>query len=703
MAGPLTVIGPKTPLRDRRQKAVRVHQMWMDFDRIREPWARDTAQEEDFFLGDQWTKRQIFELGEKGMAPLVINRTMPVIQQEISMLTARPPQFRALPRDDSDVKMAAMWSDILSYVTYISDGEIEIQQAARDYCVMGAAYLQVYVDHLADDGRGEVKYHSLPIWDVWVDPMSRKLDLSDARAIIVSRQIAEDALIFMYPEKKDFIRKAASSEAGNQFGRPQVNPAQSSSGVRMDSYEYYPSHLGSSRTVRLIECYEKIMIPYIRVSHLRTGQVVSMPADQWNGVLDSPAFHVEGFYRNRIRLTQTIGSTDLLHEVILPTGHYPIIPFFMHHTRTPFPKGDVAVIKGLQQEINKRRSVNIHNAMLAGNFKISAEDGSIANEEDYNTKGTQPGFIFKHRKGFNPPVPWYPQALPNAWFQMESEGKADIEYALGVFAYMMGSNADAPETYRGLLALEEAGQRKMQLKSRNFNAGIKKLGLVVMDYCQALYTRPKLIRITGEDRQEIRDIWINKATVDVQSGELKTENSISVGRYDLVVAEGATMPTNRMALLNLYLDMFQIGIVDVEEVLKKTDIVDREGLLQRLGEIQRMRGELESVQNENKSLVGLNQTLRRQGQQLEIHLGAQRGLETMRDEVRQTQGEQRLARARMGDAVQNLIANLKVQEKKVMLDGRDVVGRFQIEREKQKALAEVDNARRAAQRPSSGK
>ena len=679
------------PALARHQRAQRVYQMFLDFNTKRGPWAQKAARADDFLFGNQWTQQQIWELGEKGMAPLVINRTMPVILQEVSILTARRPQFRALPREDSDVKMAAMWSDILAYIHHISDGDIEIQQTARDYFSMGAGYIQVYVDHIADDGRGEVKFHSLPVWDVWPDPNSRKLDLSDARAIIVSRMVPEDSLIYMYPEKMDVIKKAASGEFGDPYGRPQVNP----SGTSLSTDEgYYPTNTESGRKVRLIECYEKILVPYIRVYHMNTGQVVTMPEDQWAGMNPSPAFHVESFYRPRIRLTQTIGATDLLHEVLLPTSHYPIIPFYLHHARTPWVMGDVDLIMGLQQEINKRRSVNIHNAMLAGNFKLSAEDGALSNEEEYKLYGTRPGFILKHRKGFNPPTPMYPQALPNSWYEMEATSKADLEYTLSVFSHMMGSSSDAPETYRALLSLEEAGQRKIQHKARNFNAAIRKVGLVCLDFAQALYTRPKLIRVTGEDRQELREVWLNKTGFDVLNGELTTENSVSVGVYDLVVTEGTSMPTNRMAMLNLYLEMFQLGIVDVEEVLKKTDVVDREALIERLGQVQRMSRQVQAVSEENKQLIGLNQTLRRSNQQLEVHLGAAKEMEVLRDEVRQTQGEQKLARARIADQVTLMQQRIALAERKLQLDSREVVGKLMLEREKERAIAEVDRARR---------
>lgn len=695
-----TVTSPKVPAKSRQEKAQRVHRMWKSFDEKRGPWALETASDQDFFLGNQWTEAQIRELGERGMAPSVINRVMPVILQEASTVTARKPQFRALPREDGDVKIAALWSDVLSYIHHISDGDLHLAQCAQDYFAMGAGYIQVFVDHIADDGRGEVKFQSLPIWDVWVDPNSRRPDIEDARAVIVSREISEDALVFMYPEKKDFIRHAAAQTSALGGNRPQANPLQVNSGIPMDYYSYYPANTDGGRIVRLFDCYERFLMPYVRIYHKYSGRVATMPEDQWAGSSPSPAFRVERFYRPRVRLTQTIGATDLLYEVVLPTSHYPIIPAYLHHTRTPFPKGDVSVVKGMQQELNKRHSINLHNAVLSGNLKWLTEDGAIANQAEYDAYGTRPGFMLKYRKGYQPPTPVYPQALPNSWYQLEADDKNNIEYALSVFSHMMGSNVDAPETYRGLLALEEAGSRKIQHKARNFHNAVRKVGLVCMDFAQALYMQPKLIRISGEDREELRDIWLNSKSIDINTGEIKTANSLSVGQYDLVVVEGSSMPTNRAALLNLYLDMFQLGIVDITEVIKKTDIVDREGLLQRMSEVAKYRQQAELLMEENKNLVGLNQTMRRQAQQLEVHLGAARGLETMRDEVRQTSSEQKLLRARMSDELKMFTRELQLAKKKVELDGRVVIAEMNIEREKQAAIAEVENARRRAVRPA---
>ena len=192
-----TVIGGRVPIKARKERAARVWNMWKDFDNFRQSWAREAAADDDFYLGNQWTRHQLMSLGEKGMAPIVINRTMPIILQEVAIFTARSPGFKVVPRDDGDVEIAQLWGDVLSYIWQNSNGDSELQQTARDYFTMGAGYMHSYIDPIADDGRGEILIESVPIWDVYWDPNSRKIDGSDARAVIISRQIDEDSLIFM--------------------------------------------------------------------------------------------------------------------------------------------------------------------------------------------------------------------------------------------------------------------------------------------------------------------------------------------------------------------------------------------------------------------------------------------------------------------------------------------------------------------------
>lgn len=642
-------------------KANRIWTMFKDFETQRMDWAEGAANDEDFFNGRQWTDEEIREIKLKGMAPLVVNRTMPIILQEIAIFTSTRPSFRYFPRDDGDVETAAIWSDVASYIWHNSNGDSELQQTMRDYFVTGIGYMGVRVVSDSNFGDGEVMIESLPVWDVYPDPNSRKIDLSDARSIIVSRLIDEATLAFNYPDKKNAIRKAAAEE-GSVMDRPYSNSSEGGP-ISHSDYQYSESYDGKNK-VRYIECYEKFKKPMVRVMDLVKGtdQVVPPTAitdrSEWES---SPDRNIMDVYVTRIRKTTTLGENLVLDTEELPISHYPIVPFFLHHNRNPYPTGDVAVIKGMQQEVNKRRSIMIHNATLAANYRMISQKGAIANKADYEAKGSTPGFMLEYHQGFDKPEGVMPQALPNAWIQLEGEAKGDMEYAVSVFSHMMGSSSDAPDTYRALLSLEEAGQRKVRHKAQHANHALRILGTVVWEYSRLLYDTPKILRVIGQD-SDLKEVAVNGAKL--VDGKITKVNDLTVGRYDLIVVDGTAMPTNRMALLNLYLEMYQLGLVDKQEVLKKTDIQNRDAVLERIGEVQQMTSQLQNAQEQMKDLEGLNQTLRRQLQQSMIKSEADTISLEMRKKSLEDQAKSKLMRLRMNDAVKNAVQSMGVDQQK---------------------------------------
>ena len=71
---------------------------------------------------------------------------------------------------------------------------------------------------------------------------------------------------------------------------------------------------------------------------------------------------------------------------------------------------------------------------------------------------------------------------------------------------------------------------------------------------------------------------------------------------------GSTLPTNRFAELEFYMDAYQKGLIDREEVLKKTEVFDIEGVMQRTDIIQKLQQQLQKSQEQIKQLRGDIQT-----------------------------------------------------------------------------------------------
>lgn len=681
------------------QRAAAVNQRYVQYASEREHWDIPAADDEDFMLGKQWTSAELALMNARKMPPVVVNRILPIIMHEVAMFTSRSPTFRALPRDDDDVAKAALWSDVLAYIWHISDGDLQLGQTAVDYFSKGLGYLYVYVDPLDDDGRGEVRIVSIPPWDVYVDPNSRNVDLSDASSIIVSKLVEKKKLLFMYPDLRKKILRAPT-ESGPVTDRPSANPdhnTEAGFGVAASDIEFVDVPYSGNDMVygkcRLHEHFEKIRAPFYRVLDLNTGKTSVVPAESFDTEAADKSANIvyRKISRVAVKMTACIGDSVTLYETVLPTSTYPVVPFMLHHFRNPFPHGDVRLAKEQQRQANKLHSILLHNGMLTNNVRVMAERGAIvdkANWEDSQASAS----ILEYNRGFQKPEQVMAGNIPALMLNLGQESKSDIEYTLSIFSTMMGSPQDAPDVYRSILALEEAGQKKLIHKMRNANHSLRVAGRVAMDFARAIYKTPKMMRIVGDDKT-YKNFLVNGISADPLGGGVVKINDLSVGRFDLVVVDGTSMPTNRMALLNLYLDLYDRGIVDKETVLSKTDVTNREEVLARIGEIQNLANQVQSLQTSLKEQEGLNQTLRRMVQQSRINLEVEKGLDAVRDEVRQTKAEQLVLRNKLRSDAVLALKSLALKEKEVELDARE--GMISLEAHKAR-LSETISKRRAS-------
>tara|TARA_R110002051_G_scaffold54480_2_gene101850 strand:- start:1171 stop:1620 length:450 start_codon:yes stop_codon:yes gene_type:complete len=89
-------------------------------------------------------------------------------------------------------------------------------------------------------------------------------------------------------------------------------------------------------------------------------------------------------------------------------------------------------------------------------------------------------------------------------------------------------------------------------------------------------------------------------------------NDITVGHYDVRIISGSTLPSNRIAEYQMYLEAYQMNLVDDVEVLKKSEIFDKEGVLQRKGQMAQMQSYVKQLEEQVKKLSGDLQTSERE-------------------------------------------------------------------------------------------
>ena len=318
------------------------------------------------------------------------------------------------------------------------------------------------------------------------------------------------------------------------------------------------------------------------------------------------------FYEDRIRFTIVVGD-KLLYNEILPIKDYPIVPFVYQYTGTPYPMSAVNPLVGKQQELNKAHQILIHNANLASNLRWMYEEGSVP-EEEWEKYSSSPGALLKYRQGFAPPQPVQPLPLNSAFYGITENAKRDMEYTSGIYSSMQGDTGSSPETYRGLLAMDEYGTRRIKAWMQNIiEPSLEHLGKIFKDFAQDTYQAHKVFRIVQPyNINEEKSVEINVPIFNDFGESIEKWNDYSTSNFDIRIVGGSTLPLNRWALLEEYFKWFQSGLIDDIAMIAETDIRNKESIIKRKSVYMQLRNQIEELGGIVTDREGTIETLERQ-------------------------------------------------------------------------------------------
>ena len=370
------------------------------------------------------------------------------------------------------------------------------------------------------------------------------------------------------------------------------------------------------------------------------------------------------FYENRIIQTCSAGDDVFLYEYILPINEYPIVPIPYMYTGTPYAMSAVSPLIGKQQEINKAHQIMLHNANLASNLRWMYEEGAVP-EDEWEKYSSAPGALLKYRQGFATPTPILPAPINNAFYSVVQEGKADAEYISGVPSAMMGFTNEQNETYRGLLANDEFGTRRLKAWMGSIvEPALEHLGRCFQMRAQNHYSVEKIFRIVqpeaGQTPQEQeKEIRINVQLYNDYGDVIGKYKDYASARFDVRVVAGATMPVNRWALLEEYFKWYQAGLIDDIAMIAETDIRNKKQIVERKSMMSQLQSQLSSMEEGMKDKEGTIETLERQLVQANIRQKSQEGSLEVRKSVIDTQAQQKLLRRLMQEELKKMKEELK--------------------------------------------
>jgi hypothetical protein len=694
--------------------------LFKSYSNKRELWAENAQEDAEFRLGRQWTQEQQRILLERGQAPLVVNRIHPAVEAAKALLTSGKPQFRVSPREDSDNRTAQVFNGLLEYMWYISDGTQALRNCIDDYYTMGMGAMMCYIDPLKDYGRGEVCVKDIDPLDIYIDPNARDRLGDDAENIIVSRMFTKEQAMQMYPQYKDAIKNA---ESDLHTDRPTTQRVDDK-GIVFPEDTATKTDINFGENNEYIRGYERYYKVWVKRFHIKNNidktedvlledemeEFLARPAVKINGQPMTDAKKAQGIISQMIQqyeqakqkaemeemepppfpeiqeityadlvnegLLETVSvpvqrvkmcvimGDEYLYSRVLPVEHYPIVLFMNIHTRTPYPVSDVRMVKDMQEYINKTRSLIIAHATTSTNTKILIPSGSV-DMQDFEQRWAQPGVAIEVDMDSGAPQPVQPTPLPNTLYQNENMAKTDIDHALGLYELMQGNSEAAPHTYKATVSLDEFGQRKIKSKLQDIETGLVRMAKVAIPLMQQLYQAEKVIRLV-QPNNSLSEIAVNKKLYDDKTGEVSVINDISRGAFDVVVVTGSTLPTNRYAQLEMYMDAYEKGIIDKQEVLKKTEVFDMEGVMERTDIIGQLQSQVKQQEEQIKKLKGDMQTRER-----EVYHAKQRAeLEKFKSDLDKTSTQSKSAGKLFEKRLDDALGQVKSEVREVVAQAK---------------------------------
>lgn len=344
------------------------------------------------------------------------------------------------------------------------------------------------------------------------------------------------------------------------------------------------------------------------------GSEIQMQQVTMGDMVKMGVISVNVTYVDRIRRVLSIGQYKR-YDNVLEIEDYPIILIPSLHSGNPYPGSPVLQAKPLQQFINKIRSIIIAHASNSTSVKLLMPKGS-ANEKDVRKEWgrTGTGVIFYDGELGAPTISG-PVPLPNELYRLEADANAAINDLFGIYPLSQGDASDAPSTYKGTVAIDEFGQRRLKNKKDDIEMGLNYIAKVVVQLIPIVYTEYKVLRIVRPNRRASQ-LELNKPVYDqVTNAITGILNDVTVGKYDLVIISGSTLPVNRWARFEYYMELYRNQIIDQIEVLNQTEVVDAEGVLERFNIMKDLQAQLMQATEEIKRLSGDLQTAQRESVQ----------------------------------------------------------------------------------------
>ncbi|WP_151805888.1 portal protein [Acinetobacter bereziniae] len=501
----------------------------------------------------QWSEKDRKEREKDGIPTLTFNVLRTYCKQQINSARLNRQQIKAEPVDDiADPAIAKIFNGLLRDTEITSGADNAYDAGVEGVVYGGMGFVRIHVDYVSPDSfQQEPKILTIHNPEsVFLDPMSKELDGSDARYVVIKTWLPRSDIIDQYGEDaaSDFDDTTQNSEWLNH----------------------------GDKTVCVAEMFEiqrKAKTLYLLADDTTT---YDKPDDESLIVKERESYEEKCWW---YKLTGTKVLED--REFIVPM--LPIIPVYGDVTwdgEKRYVYSMVHFARDPQKLYNFWKSSEAQQILegLRKQYMVSVE-ASRDLPEWGNPNGYQV-LRYNHLNDQDQPVA-PPQQLPsltalNGILNAADGAKQSIEQILNMQPAAMGQNVNN-QSGKAISLLQQRADVSHFHITDNLNKSLAQVGRVLIAIYQKAYSVQMVKRITGEDNKTER-VQINAPAPQGQQIDGVIDgilNNLTVGRYDIRMSTGPSFISqrqeNKQALTELLKFVPQIGQVAPDLLLKAFD------------------------------------------------------------------------------------------------------------------------------------
>src|SRR5512137_276606 len=133
------LVGPvSTEVDDRARLS---QELWIKYRGYSQNWRDQLIEDWDFFLGAQISQNQNETNKRRSVKSYTVDVIFQAVEQAVALLTSNRPRFSCTGTEDSDTRIAQVYSMIMQYLWHTNSGTAKLKHIIKDYYVGSVGWM----------------------------------------------------------------------------------------------------------------------------------------------------------------------------------------------------------------------------------------------------------------------------------------------------------------------------------------------------------------------------------------------------------------------------------------------------------------------------------------------------------------------------------------------------------------------------------